>query len=43
VRAKKSPLPADVLEQLDEIATMVPFHKPYNFPWTREYKGSGHA
>jgi aryl-alcohol dehydrogenase-like predicted oxidoreductase len=43
---EKGPLPADVLERLDEIAAMVPFRpfcEPFGFPWTREYKGPEHA
>jgi aryl-alcohol dehydrogenase-like predicted oxidoreductase len=43
---EKGPLPADVLERLDEIAAMVPFRpfcEPFGFPWNREYKGPGHA
>ena len=43
---EKGPLPADVLERLEQIAAMVPFRpfcEPFGLPWTREYKGPGHA
>ncbi len=44
--AEKGPLPADILERLDEIAAMVPFRpfcEPFGLPFAREYKGPGHA
>ena len=40
------PLPKDVLGRLDEIAAMVPFRpfcEPFGLPFTRPYKGPGHA
>ena len=43
---EKGPLPEDVLARLDEIAAMVPFRpfeEPFSPPFTREYKGPGHA
>lgn len=42
----KGPLPAEVLARLAEIAAMVPFRpfcEPFGLPFTREYKGPGHA
>jgi aryl-alcohol dehydrogenase-like predicted oxidoreductase len=47
VRAvEKGPLPQDVLDEVDEIAQMVPFRpfeEPFGLPFTRPYKGPGHA
>ena len=43
---ESGPLPDDILERLDEIAAMVPFRpfeEPFGLPFTREYKGPGHA
>ena len=40
------PLSQDVLDQIQEIADMVPFRpfeEPFGLPFTREYKGPGHA
>ena len=40
------PLPEDVLGRLDEIAAMVPFRpfcEPFGLPFTRPYRGPGHA
>ncbi len=42
--AEKGPLPADILEEIDDIANMVPFRpfeEPYSMPFKREYKGPG--
>jgi aryl-alcohol dehydrogenase-like predicted oxidoreductase len=44
--AEKGPLPQDVLDALQEIADMVPFRpfeEPFGLPFTRPYKGPGHA
>lgn len=43
---ERGPLPSDVLEQLREIASMVPFRpfeEPFNLPFTRQYVGPGGA
>jgi aryl-alcohol dehydrogenase-like predicted oxidoreductase len=43
---ERGPLPGDVLERLDQIAAMVPFRpfeEPFGLPFTRPYKGPGHA
>ena len=43
---EKGPLPEGILRRLDEIAAMVPFRpfcEPFGLPFTREYKGPGHA
>lgn len=40
------PLPRAILDRLDEIAAMVPFRpfcEPFGLPFTRAYKGPGHA
>jgi aryl-alcohol dehydrogenase-like predicted oxidoreductase len=44
--AEKGPLSQDVLDALQEIADMVPFRpfeEPFGLPFTRPYKGPGHA
>jgi len=44
--AEKGPLPADVLSAIQEIADTVPFRpfeEPFGLPFTRAYKGPGHA
>jgi aryl-alcohol dehydrogenase-like predicted oxidoreductase len=44
--AEKGPLPQDVLDAIQEIADMVPFRpfeEPFGLPFTRPYKGPGHA
>jgi aryl-alcohol dehydrogenase-like predicted oxidoreductase len=44
--AEKGPLPQGVLDALQEIAGMVPFRpfeEPFGLPFTRPYKGPGHA
>jgi aryl-alcohol dehydrogenase-like predicted oxidoreductase len=44
--AEKGPLPRDVLDAVQEIADMVPFRpfeEPFGLPFTRPYKGPGHA
>lgn len=44
--AAKGPLPAEVLARLQEIADMVPFRpfeEPFGLPFTRQYRGPGHA
>jgi aryl-alcohol dehydrogenase-like predicted oxidoreductase len=47
VRAVEAgPLSQDVLDAIHEIAGMVPFRpfeEPFSLPFTREYKGPGHA
>ncbi len=46
VAVEKGPLPADVLQRLDEIAAMVPFRpfeEPFGLPFARSYKGPGWA
>lgn len=43
---EKGPLPGDVLEEIQEIAAMVPyrpFEEPFSLPFGRAYKGPGHA
>lgn len=43
---EKGPLSPDILKRLDEIAAMVPFRpfeEPFGLPFTRPYKGPGHA
>ena len=43
---ERGPLPADVLERLDEIAGLVPFRpfcEPFVLPFSRPYKGPGWA
>jgi aryl-alcohol dehydrogenase-like predicted oxidoreductase len=43
---EKGPLPQDVLAKIQEIAQMVPFRpfeEPFGLPFTRPYKGPGHA
>lgn len=43
---EKGPLPADILQRLDEIAAMVPFRpfeEPFGLPFGRSYKGPGQA
>jgi aryl-alcohol dehydrogenase-like predicted oxidoreductase len=43
---EKGPLPQDVLDELQEIADMVPFRpfeEPFGLPFNRPYKGPGHA
>jgi aryl-alcohol dehydrogenase-like predicted oxidoreductase len=43
---EKGPLPADVLQRLDEIAAMLPFRpfeEPFGLPFGREYWGPGMA
>ncbi len=43
---EKGPLPADVLQRLDEIYAMVPFRpfeEPFGLPFTWDYKGPGEA
>ena len=40
------PLPADILQRLDDIAAMVPFRpyeEPFSLPFGRDYKGPGQA
>jgi aryl-alcohol dehydrogenase-like predicted oxidoreductase len=44
--AEKGPLPQDVLDAIQDIADMVPFRpfeEPFGLPFTRAYKGPGHA
>ncbi len=44
--AEKGPLPQDVLDRIAEIAAMVPFRpfeEPFGLPFTKPYKGPGHA
>lgn len=44
--AEKGPLPREVLDQLDEIAAMVPFRpfeEPFTLPFERPYVGPGQA
>jgi aryl-alcohol dehydrogenase-like predicted oxidoreductase len=44
--AEKGPLSQDVLDAIQEIADMVPFRpfeEPFGLPFTRPYKGPGHA
>jgi aryl-alcohol dehydrogenase-like predicted oxidoreductase len=44
--AEKGPLPQDVLDAIQEIADTVPFRpfeEPFGLPFTRPYKGPGHA
>jgi aryl-alcohol dehydrogenase-like predicted oxidoreductase len=44
--AEKGPLPPDVLQEIQEIADMVPFRpfeEPFGLPFGRTYKGPGHA
>jgi aryl-alcohol dehydrogenase-like predicted oxidoreductase len=44
--AEKGPLSQDVLDAVQEIADMVPFRpfeEPFGLPFTRPYKGPGHA
>jgi aryl-alcohol dehydrogenase-like predicted oxidoreductase len=43
---EKGPLSRDVLREIDKIAAMVPFRpfeEPFGLPFTRPYKGPGHA
>jgi aryl-alcohol dehydrogenase-like predicted oxidoreductase len=43
---EKGPLPADVLQRLDEIAAMVPFRpfdEPFGLPFGRTWRGPGRA
>jgi len=43
---EKSPLPAEVIKRLNEIAAMVPFRpfeEPFGLPFGREYHGPGRA
>ncbi len=43
---EKGPLPQEILKQLDEIASMVPFRpfeEPFGLPFGRDYRGSGVA
>ena len=43
---EKGPLPRDVLDEIQNIADMVPFRpfeEPFGLPFTRRYKGPGHA
>lgn len=43
---EKGPLPADVLQRLNEFAAMVPYRpyeEPFSMPFGREYKGPGMA
>jgi aryl-alcohol dehydrogenase-like predicted oxidoreductase len=43
---EKGPLPQDVLDAIQEIADTVPFRpfeEPFGLPFTRPYKGPGHA
>jgi aryl-alcohol dehydrogenase-like predicted oxidoreductase len=43
---EKGPLPQDVLDEIHEIAAMVPFRpfeEPFGLPFNRPYKGPGHA
>jgi aryl-alcohol dehydrogenase-like predicted oxidoreductase len=42
----KGPLPPDILDEIAEIAAMVPFRpfeEPFGLPFNRPYKGPGHA
>jgi aryl-alcohol dehydrogenase-like predicted oxidoreductase len=44
--AEKGPLPQNVLDAIQEIADTVPFRpfeEPFGLPFTRPYKGPGHA
>ena len=44
--AEQGPLPQDVLDAIQDIADMVPFRpfeEPFGLPFTRPYKGPGHA
>jgi aryl-alcohol dehydrogenase-like predicted oxidoreductase len=44
--AEKGPLSQDVLDAIQDIADMVPFRpfeEPFGLPFTRAYKGPGHA
>jgi len=43
---ERGPLPEDVLDAIQDIADMVPFRpfeEPFGLPFTRQYKGPGHA
>jgi len=43
---EKGPLPADMLDRLQEVADLVPFRpfeEPFGLPFGRAYKGPGHA